>query len=217
MSDFYEVYKMLVSYELYNKDGAPHLTVLSTNPGTQKNPAAVSFDYQSVWDREDNHHDVAGFYHTHPSGMNNMSQTDIETMTQWVNCLGKSLVCIIETEQQLNGWYFSKSDIGKVTWKEILVATTNNLAYDVWMEPQQEVFFNPVDFIMDGDFDDDMNDEPDFFQSFEDRMKAMEEKVDAVLDSSKVVSDSQSEIVTKFNKLLDVLKGLINKLPKVNL
>ena len=116
---FYEICKVLVSTETAYKDGAPHAFVTSIDSCTQKQVASVEFDYKKVFDREDKYEDIAGFYHTHPSGMNMMSSIDIETMNQWVRCLGKSLICVIETEEKLNAWAFIKGQDLDVRHKQI--------------------------------------------------------------------------------------------------
>jgi len=198
MSKFFEVYKLLVSYEMFHKEGSPHLSVISMNPDTQHNPGAVEFDYKSVWDREDKYKDVAGFYHTHPSGMNQMSQIDINTMVQWVKCLGKSLICIIETDEKVNGWLFTKSDTGKINFQEIGVSTNNDVNYDVWLDPQ-ESFFNPVDFLTEGEFFSE-NDEAGIFEGIQERLTNIEE--------------TQSDLRDRFNKLIELLKPLVENLPR---
>lgn len=195
MSNFYEIYKLLVSYEMFHKDGSPHLVVIGIDPCTQKNATSVEFDYKSVWDREDTYKDVVGFYHTHPSGLNSMSQIDIDTMTQWVRCLGKDLVCLIETEEQINGWLFTKSDTNKITYQELEVITNNDVTYDIWVKSEQ-TFFNPVDFLTEGDFFGESA-EVGVFENIQERLSNIE--------------ISQEDMRDRFNKLLELLKGLISQ------
>lgn len=182
---------------MFNREGAPHLIVTGIDPGTQGNPVAVAFDYQSVYDREDTYRDVAGFYHTHPSGMNAMSSVDIETMTQWVNCLGKNLVCLIETEQRINGWLFTKDKTtGKVTYQEINVDTPNDVHYDLWIS-SSGTFWSAVDFLTDGEFEDydDDDDTPSIFDDIESKLTALQA--------------GQQELGEKFSRLVMLLQQLM--------
>ena len=114
---FTETCKILINTETSYKDNAPHLLVTGIGSYTQGLAGSVEFKYDDVYDREDRYHDIVGFYHTHPSGLNVMSPTDVETMTQWVKCLGKSLICVIETKEQLNAWLFIKGENGDVSCK----------------------------------------------------------------------------------------------------
>jgi len=52
--------------------------------------------------------ELAGFFHTHPSGMSHYSQTDFDTMQIWCDMLGKDLLCLIGCPE-IHGWWFSKS------------------------------------------------------------------------------------------------------------
>lgn len=93
--------------------------------------SSVEFDYKVVYDREDKYNDVIGFYHTHPPGANFLSQIDEDTMSQWVRCLGKDLVCLIETEEKLNGWIFTRGPDGKVYYYSINAWTENDINYNI--------------------------------------------------------------------------------------
>ena len=151
MKDFYEVCKVLIGTETSYKKGVPHALVTGIDSCTQKRAASVEFDYKKVFDREDTYKDIVGFYHTHPSGLNQMSQTDIDTMKQWVGCLGKSLVCVIETAEQINGWVFAKETNGGISVKEVQVTTNNDVNYDVWFDSKAP-FWDPVDFLLEGEY-----------------------------------------------------------------
>ena len=124
------------------------------NVYTQKCAGGVEFDHEEVFAREDKYHDIVGFYHTHRAGLDCMSQTDVHTMKQWVNCLGKSLICIIETEDNISGWVFSKSDIGIIEYHDASVRTHNDVNYDVWLKKEGN-FWNPVSFLFEEDFSED--------------------------------------------------------------
>lgn len=146
MAEFYEIYRTLINTNTsYDDVGAPHVMVTAIDHDTQKNPGLVEFDYKNVFKREDDYSDVAGFYHTHPSGANYMSQTDIDTMKQWVHCLGKSLVCLIETEEQLNGWVFAKNE-NIVNSHQIQAITSNDVNYDLWLD-KTSGFWSPNDLL----------------------------------------------------------------------
>lgn len=72
--------------------------------------ASVTFDPKWVFDREDDFGDVAGFYHTHPPsiGVARPSQTDVDTMSAWVTCLGKLLLCYIDNGWSVTCWVFHR-------------------------------------------------------------------------------------------------------------
>jgi hypothetical protein len=69
-------------------------------------PASVEFDWDWVLRREERSRDVLGFYHTHPAGIATPSQRDVRTMRAWVSCLGKPLLCIIESGGGLAAYVF---------------------------------------------------------------------------------------------------------------
>src|SRR4051812_42533893 len=73
-------------------------------------PASVDFSqiYDRVISREQQCGDVIGFYHTHPSFPASPSSVDVSTMNQWVDCLGKSLLCLIHGVDGLKTYYWQK-------------------------------------------------------------------------------------------------------------
>ena len=87
--------------------------------GEEGLPAEVSFDYQLVMDRELKHHDVVGFYHTHPSFQAIPSQTDYGTMGAWTLAFGKPLICSIEGIDGLKAHWFLDNETEHVTsWEK---------------------------------------------------------------------------------------------------
>ena len=68
-------------------------------------PAHVGFGdlYNKIISRKDH---VIGFYHTHPNMPAFTSRTDINTMDQWVDVLGKPLLCLIEGVDGLKTYYW---------------------------------------------------------------------------------------------------------------
>ena len=56
----------------------------------------VEFDWKKVWDSKY----LIGWFHTHPKNMLAYSDTDYKTMTAWVDCLWKDLVCGIWNEER---------------------------------------------------------------------------------------------------------------------
>lgn len=79
----------------------------------------VSFNYEKIYELEDAKHNVLGFYHTHPCGCSDYSDTDVRTMSAWVTCLGKSLLCLVESDT-LRGWFFAKNgDIKEISCYKI--------------------------------------------------------------------------------------------------
>jgi hypothetical protein len=213
MSKFYEVYKMLISTDVFRKEQSPHLLTTGIGFETQKNPALVEFNYQSVYNREDRYKDVVGFYHTHPSGMNYMSKTDIETMIQWVKCLGKTLVCLIQTDTKLSGWLFHKAKDGNIEYHEVRVDTVNDVNYDLWLEPST-AFWNPADFIREGEVffngqavtSEEEDEEDAEFEKMEAAIFKTEKKVDMLVDSFNDLLGRLQEFIAKTNEVKDEIE-----------
>ena len=204
MKEFYEEYKMLINTESSYKDGTPHVMLTGTDYCTQHKVGEVSFDYQKVYDREDTYHDVMGFYHTHPPGRTGMRSIDIETMTQWVKCLGKSLVCLIETDDSLNGWMFVKDEkaASGVSTKELSVNTFNDVNYDIWMESSSS-FWHPADFLLNGERFEEGYDEED-----------EDEATELMLEGIAEIRENQENIINGFNTLVETVQALIQTITK---
>jgi proteasome lid subunit RPN8/RPN11 len=73
-------------------------------------PASVEFDWNWVLEREERQGDVLGFYHTHPAGAATPSARDVRTMRAWVSCLGKPLLCVIESDDALAAHLFATDE-----------------------------------------------------------------------------------------------------------
>jgi len=71
---------------------------------------SVEFDWAWVLAREEQHGDVIGFYHTHPSGAITPSKRDVRTMRAWVGCFGKPLLCVIESGAALTAYVFETDE-----------------------------------------------------------------------------------------------------------
>lgn len=198
MKRFYEEYKLLISTETSYKSGTPHALVTGTEYCTQHMSAEVKFDYQKVYDREDTYHDVMGFYHTHPSGLTDMSEIDVETMTQWVKCLGKSLVCIIETDDSLKSWMCVKNESGQVTIQESNVSTQNDVNYDLWFEAGTS-FWHPADFLVNGEYYDG---------------DSVEEEDDELMLAIEDIQRVQNDMVSGFNVVVDTVQSLVQAMTK---
>ena len=195
MEKFYEEYKMLINTESAYKDGVPHLLLTGTEYCTQHLSAEVRFDYQKVYDREDTYHDVMGFYHTHPPGLKDISSIDIETMKQWARCLGKSLICLIETDNSLKGWMISKNnDI-----KEISVMTENAVNYDVWLEKSPS-FWETADILTDA---------PHFEEEYDE--ERISNDIAIKLEEMQRV---QQDMINGFNVLVDTVQSLVKAMTK---
>jgi hypothetical protein len=72
--------------------------------------ASVEFDWNWVLEREERQGDVLGFYHTHPAGAAAPSARDVRTMRAWVSCLGKPLLCVIESNDVLAAHVFATDE-----------------------------------------------------------------------------------------------------------
>jgi proteasome lid subunit RPN8/RPN11 len=69
--------------------------------------ARVEFDASWVLKREEARGDVQGFLHTHLAGFSNLSRRDLRTMTAWVSCLGKPLLCVVVSGEEIRGFVFT--------------------------------------------------------------------------------------------------------------
>ena len=59
------------------------------------NSCSVDFDWNKIMKNPKN---FLGFFHTHPSGFHNPSETDHKTMKGWLVALGKPLLCGISCD-----------------------------------------------------------------------------------------------------------------------
>ena len=73
-------------------------------------PASVDIDWAWILEREEGRGDVIGFWHTHPFGLDGPSRRDVRTMRAWVSCLGKPLLCLIQTEDILAAYCFQTAE-----------------------------------------------------------------------------------------------------------
>jgi hypothetical protein len=73
-------------------------------------PTSVEFDWKWVLAREERYGDILGFYHTHPAGLAKPSERDVCTMRAWVSCLGKPLLCVIESGVALGAYSFASDE-----------------------------------------------------------------------------------------------------------
>lgn len=77
---------------------------------TSGTPCSVAFDADWVTKREEEHGDVVGFYHTHPSFPAYHSSRDDATMQQWVCSFGKPLACLIQGVDGLRAWWYTDDE-----------------------------------------------------------------------------------------------------------
>jgi hypothetical protein len=73
-------------------------------------PSSVDFDWKWVLKREEQYGDILGFYHTHPGGFARPSERDTRTMRAWVSCLGKPLMCVIESFEDLIAYIYETDE-----------------------------------------------------------------------------------------------------------
>lgn len=69
-------------------------------------PTRVDFDPKVVMDREMSHHDVVGFWHTHPNMPARPSSVDYAAMGAWTVSFGKPMVCLIKGRDGLKAHWF---------------------------------------------------------------------------------------------------------------
>ena len=132
--------------------------------------------------------------------MPNMSNIDVETMKQWVKCLGKSLVCAIETDETLNAWMFVKDDSGGISIKDIQINTGNDVNYDVWFDSAIS-FWHPADFLLNGE------------HYIEESVKTSEESGE-VMQILAELQENQDNMIAGFNTLVDTIQALIQTITK---
>jgi len=77
---------------------------------TRGEPETVRFDAQRVLQREEQHGDIIGFYHTHPAGPQSPSQRDVRTMRAWCSSFKKHLLCIIESPGSIVAYRFDDDE-----------------------------------------------------------------------------------------------------------
>lgn len=73
---------------------------------TEGAPASVAFNPDYVIKREEQHHDVVGFIHTHPTFTAHYSMRDDRTMKAWISSFGRPLVCCILGTDGLRAWWY---------------------------------------------------------------------------------------------------------------
>jgi proteasome lid subunit RPN8/RPN11 len=74
----------------------------------------VRFDGAWALQREEKHHDIVGFMHSHPDGPAAPSQRDVRTMRAWCSAFGKPLVCLIASPEGIRGYRFDDDEaVGK--------------------------------------------------------------------------------------------------------
>jgi hypothetical protein len=102
-----EVYAPLVALQ-DERQGGWRIVVakFARPPKGQGNPVLVEFDWRAVYRLEDRTRAVAGFFHTHPDGLSEMSGTDERTMRGWTAALGKPLLCVIRSGEAVAAWEF---------------------------------------------------------------------------------------------------------------
>lgn len=91
--------------------------------------ATVKASHSYAMDREEKYFDVLGFMHTHPHWKAEPSDVDRKTMQSWVDCFGKSLLCIIKGTDGLRAWWFDQDEdepieCGVKMFNSLLVGTT---------------------------------------------------------------------------------------------
>ena len=76
-------------------------------------PASVDFDWRKVFRQRKA---LIGFFHTHPDGVDDLSQIDHRTMRGWVTALGKPLLCGIKESGQTQMIFYHKFHSSHLGW-----------------------------------------------------------------------------------------------------
>ncbi len=82
------------------------VTLARKSAKSEGQPTQVEFDHAWLLEREVLAGDVAGFIHTHPSGILRPSRKDINTMRAWVSCFGRPLLCLIACDNEVAAYEF---------------------------------------------------------------------------------------------------------------
>lgn len=177
MNEHKDAVKLLVITETFNKDKSPYIlsTSLDLNLNSKK-----QFDYNFIYEREDKYKDIVGFYISHPVGYFSLSSEEIKTIEQWVKCLGKSLIVLVESDAVLNSWLFSKGEDNKISILDIKASTTNNINYYIWTEPTP-AFWQNADFLTKGEAY--LDEFVDPFTEITDRLDNMEAGLMSVINA----------------------------------
>ena len=79
---------------------------------TNGEPCLVDFQskVERLLKREEVKGDIIGFYHTHPGFSATPSSRDDRTMGAWVNCFGKSLLCVIKGVDGVRGYWYDNDE-----------------------------------------------------------------------------------------------------------
>lgn len=210
MIETYEICKILVGTESFYKDNSQNMLVTAIDFYTQGQVASVEFDYKKVFDREDKYNDIVGFYHTHPSGCTSMSGTDVETMKQWVRCLGKALICLIECDKKLYSWIFFKDETNDIIFKEIKASTDNDINYNLWLEKTSN-FWNSADFLLT-----EMEEisEVEILEDISDRLDYIETVLNKVISGLDAIGNGMQVIANSIDNLVEAQKVIIDNVVK---
>lgn len=134
-------YKTLIHSELFHKDGSPHL--------------AVTVIAESIKDRHSVYDDIAGILE---NANEDSHDHIIDYMSKLVNKFNQNLIYILQGEHALRGWLFYKEN-DEILSRKINIDSSNNINYNIWIEISSSPW-NPVDFLLDGDYFDSSAESP---------------------------------------------------------
>lgn len=176
--------RLLIGTETFHKAGAPHMV-------------ATVIEGSNLLDREAQYKDVVGYCkYEH-------EEIDIEAyhedMKNSVSALNKNLVFVLKRDDKLLGWlYYRNQD--KVEFREIQIFTSNDVNYDLWLDPETS-FWNPVDFLLEAEyFDRSLADE------YSEEESLLEEKLDALVAKVEVLNTTVLQLAGVIRSLLKTVK-----------
>lgn len=87
--------------------------------------ASVPFDWKEALSKN-----LIGWIHTHAPGNANMSAVDHKTMMGWAIALGKPIMCLIRSGNDLKGWsYWKSADLDSVIRVPLKLSTFGPLIF----------------------------------------------------------------------------------------
>jgi len=125
---------VLIATETSHRSGTPHIV--------------VSKSICSAEARELKYKDVVGFL-VSKRDVGEKADVD-EFMKKQVLQFKKNLICVIENDSGATASMHYRSN-DNVLAREVQVYTNNDVNYDIWLDAESS-FWNPVDFLLDGEY-----------------------------------------------------------------
>lgn len=175
--------RLLIGTETFHKAGAPHMV-------------ATVIEGSDYLDREMQYKDVVGYCKYEIEELN--LEAYHEEMKNSVKSLNKNLVFILKRDNKLLGWLYYKNQ-DSIEFREIQVFTTNDVNYDLWLDPESS-FWNPVDFLLEAEY----FEHPMIEEEPEDSI--LDEKIDALTAKIEVLNSTVLQLAGVIKSLLKTIQ-----------